>query len=222
MSARALVVAKAPVPGLAKTRLGAVIGMDAAADLAAAALLDTLDVCRQAFGDRCHLALAGNLGAAARGAEILDALEDWQVFAQYGDSFGQRLAHAHGAVAGLRDGGVVQVGMDTPQITPDLLRTTATLLDEGADIVIGPAVDGGWWVLGLADGARATALVEVAMSTPDTYADTVGALTEHGGSLVSVGLLRDVDTVDDAALVASLAPGTRFARAWAAISLQAS
>ena len=42
MSARALVLAKAPVPGRAKTRLGAGIGMDAAADLAAAALLDTL------------------------------------------------------------------------------------------------------------------------------------------------------------------------------------
>ena len=38
-----LVVAKAPVPGLAKTRLARTLGAEAAADLAAAALLDTLD-----------------------------------------------------------------------------------------------------------------------------------------------------------------------------------
>ncbi|MFL6158624.1 MAG: alpha/beta hydrolase fold domain-containing protein, partial [Marmoricola sp.] len=90
MTARVLVVAKAPVPGLAKTRLGAEIGMDAAADLAAAALLDTIDACRQAFGKRCHLALEGDLAAASRGDEIVGALREWHVFAQQGDQLAQR------------------------------------------------------------------------------------------------------------------------------------
>ena len=43
MKVTALVVAKSPVPGLAKTRLAATLGNAAAADIAAAALLDTLD-----------------------------------------------------------------------------------------------------------------------------------------------------------------------------------
>jgi glycosyltransferase A (GT-A) superfamily protein (DUF2064 family) len=43
---RALVVAKAPEPGKVKTRLGAHVGMETAAGLAAAALLDTLAECR--------------------------------------------------------------------------------------------------------------------------------------------------------------------------------
>ncbi len=62
---RALVVAKAPVPGRVKTRLGAAIGMDAAARLAAAALLDTIAACRSAFAE-CHLALDGDLDEAVR------------------------------------------------------------------------------------------------------------------------------------------------------------
>lgn len=216
MTARVLVVAKAPVPGLAKTRLGAEIGMDAAADLAAAALLDTIDACRQAFGKHCHLALEGDLAAASRGDEIVGALREWHVFAQQGDQLGERLAHAHGVVAGSGRGAVVQVGMDTPQLTPSLLRSVGAELDAGAEVVLGPADDGGWWVLGLADPQDAAALVDVPMSTSSTYADTLHALTRTGRSLATVARHRDVDTLDDAAAVAAAAPGTRFAQAWAA------
>ena len=89
-----LVVAKAPVAGRAKTRLGAEIGMAAAADLAAAALLDTLDACRAAFGaGRCHLALTGDLAGAARGRRDRPAaLAGWTVFEQVGDELRRRLA----------------------------------------------------------------------------------------------------------------------------------
>ena len=61
-----LVVAKAPVPGLAKTRLAASIGADAAADLAAAALLDTLDAVAAASVQASVVALTGDVEAAAR------------------------------------------------------------------------------------------------------------------------------------------------------------
>ena len=47
---RALVVAKAPVAGQVKTRLGADVGLEQAAGLAAAALLDTLEACTTAYG----------------------------------------------------------------------------------------------------------------------------------------------------------------------------
>ena len=56
-----LVVAKAPVPGLAKTRLAASIGADAAADVAAAALLDTLDAVAAASVQARVVALVGDL-----------------------------------------------------------------------------------------------------------------------------------------------------------------
>src|SRR5205085_8467621 len=90
---RALVVAKAPVAGRVKTRLGAEIGSGSAAEVAAAALLDTIAACRDAFGvDGCLLALAGDLTDAVRGDEIARALDGWSVARQRGATFSERLA----------------------------------------------------------------------------------------------------------------------------------
>ncbi len=211
-----LVMAKAPVAGEAKTRLGAVVGMEAAADLAAAALLDTLAVCRQVFGGACHLALDGDLDLARRGDEIGAALVGWSVFRQQGVDLAERLVHAHRAVATDVEGPVLQIGMDTPHLTPALLRSVAESLENGAEVIVGPAEDGGWWALGVRDGRDAHVLAEVAMSQPDTCAATVEAFLRAGSAVVSAPRLTDVDTVEDAVLVGGLAPDTHFGRAWAA------
>ncbi len=206
-----LVMAKAPVPGQAKTRLAADLGDDLAADLAAAALLDTLDAARDAFGvDHCRLALAGDLDRAQRGAEIREALAGWRVFAQHGDDFAARLAHAHGEVAGAP---VVQVGMDTPQATPGQLAAVATALDDH-DAVVGLADDGGWWVLGLRDPLDAVVLGPIPTSEPTTGRLTVAALRDRGLDVGLTGSLCDVDTLADGELAAAAAPETRFARTW--------
>lgn len=209
---RALVVAKAPVPGRVKTRLGADIGMPAAAAVAAAALLDTLAACRDAFGaGGCLLALSGDLRRAVRGPEIERALVGWHVFGQRGDDLGARLAHAHADLPG--GGAVLQVGMDTPQLAAEQLHAGAASLED-ADAVLGPAEDGGWWLLGLRDPGAAAALRRVRMSAPTTYLDTRRAL-EDGGLEVATGtVLRDVDTMADAGLVADGHRDTEFARVW--------
>lgn len=217
MNARVLVMAKAPVPGLAKTRLGVAIGMEAAADLAAAALLDTLATCRRAFGEDCHLALDGDLGVARRGCEITDALATWTVFAQHGATFGERLAHAHGRLAAGSPGVVVQIGMDTPQVTVSDLRLAAGLAEGGA-AVLGPALDGGWWALALEHAERAAVLCGVPMSTQGTYAATWSALAAAGLEVRETCAHLDVDTVEDAALVAGAAPNTRFGDTWLALA----
>lgn len=209
---RALVLAKAPVPGRVKTRLGATVGDDVAASLATAALLDTLAACAAAF-EECHLALDGDLAGTARGDELLAATSGWHVFAQSEGDLGTRLAHAHAVVAATGDGPVVQVGMDTPHVTPALLRAAARRVDVGT-AVLGPATDGGWWVLGLVGARGAAALADVPMSTPDTGGATRSALVAAGLRVRSAATLRDVDTAADAAAVAAAAPDTRFAAAW--------
>lgn len=211
--ARVLVMAKAPVPGLAKTRLGHDIGMEQAADLAAAALLDTLAACRDGFAGR-YLALTGDLTQAARSDEVVEALTGWTVFEQVGATFADRLAHAHRSVADHGAGPVVQLGMDTPQLTPELLRSVTDGLASGAEVVLGPAEDGGWWVLGLADGHQATALVGVPMSDPETFTRTREAFAARGLEIARVATLRDVDTAADATAVARQAPATLFAGSW--------
>lgn len=74
-----LVMAKAPVPGRAKTRLAVHTGDDVAADLAAAALLDTVAAVEATPGARGHLALAGDLADGARGAELAHAVRGWTI-----------------------------------------------------------------------------------------------------------------------------------------------
>jgi len=212
--ARALVVAKAPVPGKVKTRLGAHVGDDVAAELAAAALLDTIAACAAAFGDRCHLALAGRLDDGRRSHAIRAALESWHVFRQEGSSLGERLAHAHRTVMQVESAPVVQVGMDTPQLTPAQLSEAADRVRPGAG-VLGPAHDGGWWLLGLMSPGPAEVLARVRMSTRRTGFDTRRALTGWGVRMATAPTLRDVDTVVDAELVAREAPATQFAEAWA-------
>jgi glycosyltransferase A (GT-A) superfamily protein (DUF2064 family) len=207
----ALVVAKAPVAGEAKTRLGADVGDVAAADLAAAALLDTLAACAEA--PRRVVALTGDLDAAERSAELRRALVDWVVVAQRGDGFDQRLAHAHADAHAVTGGPTVQVGMDTPHLTPALLADVAARLAD-RDAVLGPADDGGWWVLALRDPADAATLRGVPMSTPTTYDDTRAALRAAGLDVTTTVELTDVDDVDDAGRVAAQAPHTRFATRW--------
>ncbi len=213
---RALVVAKAPVPGRVKTRLGTEVGMDAAAELAAAALLDTLGACRAAFGaEDCLLALDGDLADALRSEELTAALEGWRVYAQRGAGLGQRLANAHADVpAGAP---VLQVGMDTPQLDPDGLHAAAAVLDD-ADAVLGPADDGGWWLLGLREPAAGQVLRDVPMSTPTTYELTRKALEDRGLRVASTSTMRDVDTVADANAVAAGRRDTEFARTWTEVS----
>jgi glycosyltransferase A (GT-A) superfamily protein (DUF2064 family) len=208
--AHLLVVAKAPEPGRVKTRLAADIGDVAAAEVAAAALLDTMAACVAAVGaQHCHLALAGDLDRAVDGAAIKRALAGWTVRPQRGDLFADRLVHAHADVPGP----VVQVGMDTPQVTPAQLRAAAAALADH-DAALGPADDGGWWVLALRDPDAAEALADVPMSTVSTFDDTRAALEARGLQVTAVDRLRDVDTSADAGAVWAAAPRTRFAAVW--------
>lgn len=206
---RALVVAKAPVAGAVKTRLGAHIGMEAAAGLAAAALLDTLIACDEAFEER-HLALEGDLDAAYDGEVLRERLAGWTIHPQRGATFGARLANAHADAAG--PGATVQIGMDTPQVTAADLVAVQEAAAEGA-AVLGPAADGGWWVLALSDAYAAETLIDVPMSRSDTCALTRAALIAAGQSVVLAAQLVDVDEVEDADAVARLGD-THFARAW--------
>ena len=212
---RVLVVAKAPVAGQAKTRLGAVVGPLAAARIAAAALVDTLRVATAAAGaSGCHLALAGDLDRAVDRDRIRGCSTAGPITTQRGADLSERLVNAH-LDAG--EGPVVQIGMDTPQVTPTLLAAAARPLDAprhrarcGRRRRLVGAVP--------QQARRGAGAGRRPMSTPTTYADTRAALDRRRclGRAEASGL-RDVDTVADADAVALAAPDTEFARVWAAV-----
>ncbi|MDQ7805168.1 DUF2064 domain-containing protein [Amycolatopsis sp. A133] len=214
-----LVVAKAPIPGLAKTRLCPPATPAEAAEVAAAALLDTLDAVCAVPGAVPVVAMTGELGAAARAAEIGVALRRTTVLPQRGRDFGVRLANAHADAAAAHAGlPILQIGMDTPQVTPESLAAAAApVLHGGHDSVLGPAADGGWWALGLAEPRHAHVLADVPMSRDDTGERTLRALTASGLRPEQAARLSDVDTMADARSVAAACPGGRFARAVVAV-----
>jgi glycosyltransferase A (GT-A) superfamily protein (DUF2064 family) len=178
-----------------KTRLCPPFTPAQAASLAAAALRDTLDAVLTAQASRRILALDGAPGSWIPGG--------FEVIAQRGTGLDERIAHAIAPVASP----VLVIGMDTPQLTPRQLSLTWS----EHDAWFGPADDGGYWALGLRD-PDPTLVLGVPMSRDDTGAIQLARL--HGAGL-RVGLLpalRDVDTAEDAAVVAAATPGSRFAR----------
>lgn len=211
MSPTLLVVAKAPVPGLAKTRMSPPLSPEHAADVAAAALLDTLDAVAAVPDVRRVVAMTGELARACRRVELARSLARFTVVPQRGAGFAERLVHAH---ADCGPGPVLQIGMDTPQVGAEQLAAALdALAGDGVDAVLGPAADGGWWALGVRRPELAAVLGGVVMSTPETGRATRAALRATGARVVTLETVADVDTVADALAVAATARGTRFAQA---------
>jgi glycosyltransferase A (GT-A) superfamily protein (DUF2064 family) len=202
-AAQLLVLAKVPAPGRTKTRLCPPCTPQQAADVAAAALADTLDAVRATAAARRVLALDRLPALAAPGCATIR---------QRGKGLGERIVVAFSDAAPGEPRPTLQIGMDTPQVTGELLDDCLAALGRpGVDAVLGPAEDGGWWALGLRDPARAGLLVDVPMSTSDTGRLTLAALRSAGLRVAGLPVLRDVDTWPDAVVVAAQAPHTRFA-----------
>ncbi|MBF6214791.1 DUF2064 domain-containing protein [Nocardia puris] len=210
MPATVLIVAKAPVPGFAKTRLTPPLTPLEAARLAAAALLDTLTAAHASGVRNLMVAWTGDLEQAEAAADIAAALREFTVVPQRGETFGQRLANAHADAARFGQP-VLQIGMDTPQAGPELLTTAAAALPTGT-AALGPAADGGWWALGLSDPRPARALADIPMSTSRTGELTRNMLQQHGYRVHRLPILTDVDDFPAALSVASEVTG-RFADA---------
>lgn len=208
-----LVMAKAPVAGRVKTRLCPPATPDEAARIATAALLDTADAVRDTAGVTPALALAGEFADAAPGIgeQLAAATSGWSVLAQRGNGFAERLANAHADVATAYPGQpILQIGMDTPQLTGARLTAAARLL-ASTGAVLGFAADGGWWALGLRDPRDAEVLRDIPMSRPDTGRRTWLALRGRGLRAAPLPVLRDVDRWTDALEVAAIVPTSRFA-----------
>ncbi len=204
-TATILLMAKAPVPGRVKTRLCPPCSPTEAAALACAALQDTVAVVRTT---RYPLVVALDSDGSAgrpRAREVGWLPPDVPIVRQRGAGLADRLANAVATI----DGPVVVIGMDTPQLTGDLLRRADAGLAE-TDAVLGLAADGGWWALGLRhprDVFRG-----VTMSTPTTGTVQHQRLVAAGLTVTPLPVLRDVDRIEDAHAVAATAPHTRFAQ----------
>ncbi len=203
LAAQIMVIAKEPVPGRVKTRLTPPYTPAEAAELAEAALTDTLTAVASADVTRRVLALAG-----ASGGWLPSGFD---VIGQRGGGLDERIAWALADARATCPAPLVLIGMDTPQVTPALLAEAAEPLVSGtADATFGLAEDGGFWLLGLREINPALVL-GVPMSRPDTGARQLARLHEAGLRVRLLPELADVDTAGEAERIAAMTPGSAFA-----------
>lgn len=196
---RLLIFAKQPIPGVAKTRLATGIGVDAAISLYRSFLVDVANRAR-------HLLVAVNVEICWVHTPSDPSFAD--VLMQLGvsdvDAF-RFVGYDHADLTGQQDeqlraaracgvDHVVIVGADTPHVPTRVLVDAFTLL-ESKDIVIGPAVDGGYYLAGFRAGWDL--LRELDMRSPTVRDDLVRQAVRQGFTCGYVESATDIDTAAD-------------------------
>ncbi len=184
MDRTVLVIGKAPEHGRVKTRLAAEVGADVALEVYRVLLSITLDAVHSSEWT-VVLAIDGDVRSMPHHA--------YRVIPQRGDDLGSRLinaAHDAGTV-----GHVLIIGTDAPSLTTEDLRDAFRALDT-ADVVIGPATDGGYWLIGFA-AIREEVLRDIPWSTQHVCAVTQERCAALGLRVALLGTKSDIDTAHD-------------------------
>lgn len=190
-------MAKAPRPGLAKTRLEPLLGADGCARL-----------------QRTLIARATRWAAGAGPAYVAFTPDDAgdeiaalapagvTAFAQAGEHLGERLEAAFAHVAQQHGGPVVVVGTDQPSLGAHHAWAAADDLRAGVDVTLGPATDGGYYLLGARSPDPALFALEAgAWGGAQVLERTMRSIVEAG---LSMGWLRSERDLDDPADAAAL------------------
>jgi len=183
-----IVVAKRPAPGQTKTRLTPLLSAAQAAQLYECFLRDTLDLMRAVPDVRRAVAY---LPIDERGY-FAHLAPDFDLIPQEGADLGARLDQAltHYLTNGC-DHAVI-MNSDGPTLPIAYLRQAFTELAAGAEVVLGPSADGGYYLIGLSQSAPRL-LREVRMSTSHVLADTLALAREEQLRVVLLPAWYDVD-----------------------------
>jgi rSAM/selenodomain-associated transferase 1 len=187
---RLVILLKAPRPGQVKTRLGQVIGADAAC----AAYVRLVDQLTENLRHLPEVSLCYAPDDAAREIERWRQ-PSWDLFPQNPADLGARLISAFAREFDQGAGRVVVIGSDCPTVASHDIHAAWDALVE-VDAVIGPASDGGYWLIGLC-APQPSLFTEMKWSDAHVLTET---LRRADNARLSVRLLRelsDIDTVQD-------------------------
>lgn len=188
-----LIVAKAPNSGRSKTRLVPPLTADQAAALHEALLLDTIDACCEQAAD-VRLLCASQHDASVLG-ELVQGIPR---VVQEGDGLGGALRL--GIARHVVDGPTAIVSSDVPGIPEGAIPAAFQALGDGADVVLGPAHDGGYWLVAMRD-PHEEPFQDIPWSTPAVVAVTRERCDRAHLRVVELDRWRDVDTPVDLELV---------------------
>ena len=188
----AALVVKFPEPGRVKTRLAASIGDDAAAAWYRQAGRKTFDMLCRAPGVQVHVVYDP--------PDQRDAIEAWlpdadSYLPQCSGDLGKRLTEAAQSLWAQHKRPQLFLGGDCPELDAPYLSQACEVLADGRSVV-GPATDGGYVLLGL-HRPIPEVFADIDWSTEQVLQQTLQRFAQTGEFPVSLGLLCDVDTVDD-------------------------
>ena len=184
------ILAKAPRPGLAKTRLAPVLGADGAANLQARFIERAVTTAQAAaIGP---VTLWGTPDRHQPAFQTIAALLGVALAAQPDGDLGARMLAAIAAA----NGPTIVIGTDCPALSPEHLRTAARALVDGVDVVIVPVDDGGYALIGMQRPEPAL-FAGMTWSTSSVMAETRRRLTRLGLSWREPARLWDVDVPAD-------------------------
>ena len=182
---------RAPRPGETKSRLAAVLGDQAAADLARAFLLDIAETIR---GGEWHASLFVEPAEAVAELAALTGIADAR--AQAGDHLGARMFAAIEALAADGYGPLIVTGSDIPTMGVQHFRDAFAALRDH-DAVFGPAEDGGYYLAGMRRPQRSLFGAGIEWGGAEVLAASERLAAEAGLSVARLGVERDIDTVAD-------------------------
>ncbi len=192
-----LVMAKQPVPGTSKTRLQPAVSPEGAAELSRCFILDALELAA-GLSDSVAKLTVRVAGTPASSVTYFEHLAPEAGFvAQRGDNLSRRL---HTVMAEAVDEGfdqVVAINSDSPTLPPSRLTDAFVALDRpDVDVVLGPAEDGGYYLIGW-KAVNERLIGEVEMSTPDVLADTLALAGQEQLRVELIDPWYDVDLPAD-------------------------
>ena len=190
-----IVFLKYPETKKVKTRLGKDIGNRRAMEI----YRETAGFVADSFSGSENWTTFFFYAPGERKKEVLEWLEDREsfFFAQQGGSLGQRMSRAFGKCFSLGFRNVVIIGTDCVMITEEDVETAFSLLSGGEfEAVLGPAADGGYYLLGL---CRETDAVfrDMQWSTPSVFGETEKRIRESGMRHAVMRELADIDEEKD-------------------------
>ena len=204
------VMCKQPERGKVKTRIAAALGDDRAAEVYRCALHDTLALA-SSIADVSHvLSYAPPTGNARRYFE--QAAPDFALIPQQGVTLGERIS---GTLAPLLKNysPVVLIGSDSPDLPAELITRAFEILRGPTDVVLGPANDGGYYLIGV-QSLQPILFMGIDWSTALVAQQTRARAAEAGLRTADLPPWHDLDTVAD--LQALVAPGAPLTRAFVA------
>jgi hypothetical protein len=183
-----IIFVRQPVAGCVKTRLAADIGPEAALFVYRELLAHTRSVCTQLAVDK-YLFYVNTI------ADQDDWDDTYHKQIQQGNDLGERMQHAFSQVFGMGYERVCIIGSDCLELSADNVKEGYSLLQDN-DFVIGPAKDGGYYLLGMRHRLKPV-FDAINWSTSNVFQQTVEKINLLQNSLALLPVLADIDVVGD-------------------------